>query len=185
MRHEHPVTPTVTAGMPSFLDLRPATVNDVDAIHALVTDHVASDHLLPRTADEIARHHGRFVVATMRGIVVGCAELAPLSAAVAEIRSLVVTDHARGCDLGRYMVDRLIARAAADGYGRLCAFTHQPSYFVHLGFSIVPHLWLREKVFTDCVGCPLFRGCGQQAVVVTLDRQGARGGHRHAIGAVA
>jgi amino-acid N-acetyltransferase len=184
MRHEH-TTATATPGMPSFLDLRHATIDDVDAIHALVTDHVTSDHLLPRTADEIARHHSRFVVATMQGIVVGCAELAPLSAAVAEIRSLVVTSHAQGCGLGRHLVHRLMARAAADGYGRLCAFTHQPSYFVHLGFSIVPHLWLREKVFTDCVGCPLFRACGQQAVVVMLDRQGALSGHRHPVGAVA
>ena len=29
-----------------------------------------------------------------------------------------------------------------------------------MGFSIVPHLWLPEKVFTDCVKCPLFRPCG-------------------------
>jgi hypothetical protein len=40
---------------------------------------------------------------------------------------------------------------------------------VRLGFSIVPHLWLREKVFTDCVGCPLFRSCGQHAMMLKLD----------------
>ena len=81
---------------------------------------------------------------------------------------------------GRRMVDALIARATELGYERLCAFTHQPGYFVRLGFSIVPHLWLPEKVFTDCVGCPLFRGCGQQAVVVSLEQSAAR-----SIGAVA
>jgi hypothetical protein len=37
-----------------------------------------------------------------------------------------------------------------------------------MGFSIVPHLWLAEKVFTDCVKCPLFRHCGQYAMVVPL-----------------
>ena len=113
-------------------------------------------------------HCDRFVVATVNGEVVGCAELAPLSPQVAEVRSLVVEADARGMGLGRRMVDALIARATELGYVRLCAFTHQPGYFVKLGFSIVPHLWLREKVFTDCVGCPLFRGCGQHAVVVSL-----------------
>ena len=33
------------------------------------------------------------------------------------------------------------------------------------GFSIVPHLWVQEKVFTDCVSCPKFRTCGQFAMV--------------------
>ena len=46
---------------------------------------------------------------------------------------------------------------------------HAPGYFIHMGFSIVPHLWLAEKVFADCVKCPQFRQCGQYAMVVPLD----------------
>ena len=42
-------------------------------------------------------------------------------------------------------------------------------YFIQMGFSIVPHLWLPEKIFTDCVKCPLFRQCGQYAMVVPLE----------------
>jgi hypothetical protein len=38
-----------------------------------------------------------------------------------------------------------------------------------MGFSIVPHLWLTEKMHTDCVKCPHFRQCGQYAMVVPLD----------------
>jgi hypothetical protein len=38
-----------------------------------------------------------------------------------------------------------------------------------MGFSIVPHLWLPEKIFTDCVKCPQFRQCGQYAMIVPLD----------------
>jgi hypothetical protein len=38
-----------------------------------------------------------------------------------------------------------------------------------MGFSIVPHLWIPEKVFTDCVKCPMFRRCGQYAMVAPLD----------------
>ena len=34
-----------------------------------------------------------------------------------------------------------------------------------MGFSIVPHVWLPEKIVTDCHTCPLFRRCGQYAVV--------------------
>jgi amino-acid N-acetyltransferase len=151
------------------IELRPARPGDVSTIHALITSHVASDHLLPRTIDEITSRLARFVVAEHGDEVVGCAELATLSDEVVEIRSLVVAEHARGLSVGRRIIDHLVDEALVEGRKRLCAFTHHPGYFVRLGFSIVPHLWLREKVFTDCVGCPLFRTCGQHAMMLKLD----------------
>jgi hypothetical protein len=54
----------------------------------------------------------------------------------------------------------------------LCAFTHEPAHFVRLGFSIVPHIWVPEKIAHDCTGCALFRKCGQYAVTLPL-RAGA------------
>ena len=35
---------------------------------------------------------------------------------------------------------------------------------------IVPHVWLPEKIVTDCDSCIHFRRCGQYAVVRTLGR---------------
>jgi len=160
--------------VPSSVKLRQASPEDVDAIHRLIASHVASDHLLPRTLDEIETRIGRFIVGDAAGVVVACAELAPLSPAVAEVRSLVVSEHARGMGVGRLILDALVRHAVNNGHQRLCAFTHGPAYFIRLGFSIVPHLWVPEKVFTDCVGCPLFRTCGQHAVVLALDERQLR-----------
>ncbi len=151
--------------------LRTGDVADAQAIHGLILDHLQEGHLLPRELDEIAVRADRFVVAVHRGCVVACAELAPLSSAVAEIRSLVVSREARSLGLGRRIVDELIRRATVAGFHRLCAFTHSPSYFVHMGFTIVPHVWLPEKIVTDCHGCVLFRQCGQYAVMYRLARQ--------------
>ncbi len=69
---------------------------------------------------------------------------------MAEVRSLVVDDGARSCGVGRQLVDELDDARAAAGFETLCAFTHAPGYFVQLGFSIVPHEWLPEKIETDC-----------------------------------
>ena len=85
------------------------------------------------------------------------------------MRSLAVAGQARGNRVGVLIVDELRRRARCDGFEKLCAFTHAPGYFIHMGFSIVPHLWLTEKIFTDCVKCPHFRQCGQYAMVVPLD----------------
>jgi amino-acid N-acetyltransferase len=150
--------------------LRTGTPADAPAIHALVFDHLEEGHLLPRTLEEIALHAKRFVVAVHRGRVIACAELAPLSSSVAEIRSLVVSRDARSLGLSRRMVGELLQRATTAGFGKLCAFTHSPGYFVHLGFSIVPHVWLPEKIVTDCRTCSHFRRCGQYAVMHTLTR---------------
>ncbi len=44
-----------------------------------------------------------------------------------------------------------------------------------MGFTIVPHIWVPEKIAHDCTSCSLFRRCGQHAVTLPL-RAGARVG---------
>jgi diadenosine tetraphosphate (Ap4A) HIT family hydrolase len=115
-------------------ELRDATAQDVDAMHALIAGHVASDHLLPRSIDEIARRAVRFVVATCGGVVVGCAELAPLSPTVAEVRSLAVDRRARGADAGATI---------PHPHGQIYAF------------PFVPPTPAREAEVAAREGCPL------------------------------
>jgi N-acetylglutamate synthase-like GNAT family acetyltransferase len=150
--------------------IRSAVAADAPALHALIAAHLEEGRLLPRTLDELAVHASRFVVAESGGQIVGCAELAPLSQAVAEVRSLVVSHDARRHGLGVQMVEDLAARARRDGYAKLCAFAHDPAFFVRRGFSIVPHTWVPEKIAHDCIACPMFRNCGQFAVVMEVDR---------------
>jgi amino-acid N-acetyltransferase len=150
--------------------LRAAVSADAAALHALIASHLEEGRLLPRTLDELTIHAPRFVVAVAGGQIVGCAELAPLSQEVAEVRSLVVSRDARRLGVGVRMVEELAVRARREGYRRLTAFAHDPAFFVHRGFSIVPHTWVPEKIAHDCNACPLFRNCGQYAIVLELDR---------------
>jgi hypothetical protein len=91
-----------------------------------------------------------------------------LSKTVAEVRSLVVAQRARGNQIGPRLVTELADAASARGFATLCAFSHQPSHFVKMGFTIVPHMWVPEKIAHDCTACPLFRRCGQYAVTLPL-----------------
>jgi amino-acid N-acetyltransferase len=153
----------------SRIVLRTAEPAHARRIHALISANLVEGHLLPRTLPELTAHAGRFVVALGGRKVVGCAELAPLSPQVAEVRSLAVDESARHAGVGTQLVEELRHRARREGYDKLCAFTHAPGYFIQMGFSIVPHLWVPEKIFTDCVKCPLFQRCGQFAMVLPLD----------------
>ena len=151
------------------ITLRTADASEAKKLHALIQANLEEGHLLPRTLNELTRHASRFVVAVRGRKIVGCAELAALSAHVAEVRSLAVDVSARGARVGVMIVDELRRRARREGFEKVCAFTHAPGYFIHMGFSIVPHLWVPEKIFTDCVKCPQFRQCGQYAMVVPID----------------
>lgn len=154
--------------MNAAVTLRTAVPSDVPAIHRLITDNLEVGHLLPRSSEDVERHVARFIVAAVDDAVVGCAELAPLSAKVAEVRSLVVAESFRGRHIGPQLVAEVATTATASGFSTLCAFTHEPSHFVRMGFTIVPHIWVPEKIAHDCTACPLFRRCGQHAVMLAL-----------------
>jgi amino-acid N-acetyltransferase len=149
--------------------IKTADPSQASRLHALITANIEEGHLLPRTLGEIRVHASRFLVAMRGRKVLGCAELAPLSRRVAEVRSLAVDREARGLGVGAMLVDELRRQARREGFEKLTAFTHSPAYFAQMDFSIVPHLWVPEKVFNDCVKCPLFRQCGQYAMEIPLD----------------
>jgi amino-acid N-acetyltransferase len=150
------------------LSIRHATTDDVPALHALINAHLDEGHLLPRSLAELESHASRFVVCDVAGEITACAELAPLSARVAEVRSLVVSRTFRRVGLAARLVTEVRRLGTEAGFETLCAFTHDARFFVRQNFSIVPHLWLPEKIATDCVGCPLFRTCSQFACVLPL-----------------
>jgi amino-acid N-acetyltransferase len=148
--------------------VRSATAAEAPVLLALTEAYREEGRLLPRSLGELSVHAPRFVVAVRQGGIVGCAELAPLSGRVAEVRSLVVARGARALGIGRALVTELKRRARAAGFEQLCAFAHEAGHFIRLGFSIVPHPWVPEKIARDCTSCALFRRCGQHALVLPL-----------------
>ena len=148
------------AGAEATLVMRSATPADAASIQALIERHRVSGHLLPRTESEIAGRAERFLVIVDDDVVAGGAELAPFGASVAEVRSLVLDDHLRGMGLGRLF----------EHAGHEVIASVEPGIFARLGFSLVPHAWLPEKIGADCAGCALFRRCGQSAMRLRLDQ---------------
>ena len=159
----------MASGRRGKLTITRANEKQASALYALITANLEEGRLLPRTLEEVTVHAGRFSIVMRGRKLVGCAELAPLSAQVAEVRSLAVDERERGNGVGTMLVDNLRQRAHDEGFDKLSAFTHAPGYFSQMGFSIVPHVWIQEKVFTDCVKCQHFRRCGQYAMVAPLD----------------
>ena len=150
------------------LVVRPASPDEAADLFRLITDNVEVGHLLPRPLGEVVLHVPRFLVAAGPSGVVGCAELARLGPHLAEVRSLVVASSHRGHGVGTRLLRQVIDMARQQRYAKLSAFAYNPRPFVRLGFSIVPHPWIPEKISTDCHRCEWFRRCVQYAVVLDL-----------------
>ena len=121
----------------------------------LIQANLEEGHLLPRPLDELVRPRAAVCRRPSAAVAwLGCAELAPLGARVAEVRSLVVDRSARAHGIGRALLTELQRRARLEGFETLCAFTHDAGYFVRRGYSIVPHAWVPEKIALDCQGVP-------------------------------
>lgn len=160
--HPHPSV----ASLPVVL--RTAVPGDAAALAAFINAHREEGHLLPRTEDDVRARAARFVVAEIDAEIRACAELVPLSDRLAEVRSLVVSGELRRHGVATQLVDRLRDQARNEGFRSLLALAHDPRFFIRHNFSIVPHEWLPEKVARDCVGCALFRQCGQYALLLPL-----------------
>jgi amino-acid N-acetyltransferase len=160
--------------------VRAGAAADAPALLGLIPGHAEEGHLLPRGLGKLSVRAGQFVVVERAGRLVGCAELAPLSSAVSEVRSLVVERRARGEGLVARMVHGLAQRARRDGFDRLGVFTHDAGLFVRLGFSIVPHTWRPEKIVHDSASCAAFQSCGQQAAAFSLPDRRLENGSRRA-----
>lgn len=171
MNTVHP-RPTAVAASPALAALdysiRSAVPGDAPALDALIRAHQAEGHLLPRQEDEIRTRAGQFVVAEVDGLILACAELVPLSARLAEVRSLVVSPDARRHGVATRLLDELRTQASARGFQSLLALAHDPRFFIRHDFSIVPHEWILEKIARDCRTCALFRNCGQRAMLLPL-----------------
>lgn len=148
--------------------VRPAAPEEAAAVFRLITDNLESGHLLPRPLGEIVLHISRILVAAGPTGVVGCAELARLGPNLAEVRSLVVAEPHRGHGVGTRLLRQVVEIAREQRYAKLSAFAYNPRPFVQLGFSIVPHPWVPEKISTDCHRCVWFRHCEQYAVVLDV-----------------
>ena len=100
-------------------------VRDLDAYLAALYP-AESNHLLD--VDALAAPDVRFFVARRAGDPIGCGALRIDRAGYGEIKRMFVTPAARGCSLGRRLLDAVEAEARAAGLGwlRLETGIHQP-----------------------------------------------------------
>ena len=151
-------------------EIRPARVEDVEAMRALIDRYAGEDRMLSRSRDFLLEHLRDFVVATNAdGAFAGCCALAVLTPELAEIRSLAVAPETGGRGVGRALVDACVAEARRLGLHRVFALTLVPTFFERCGFTLTSLGRLPEKSASECPVCPKRFACDEQAMLMHLD----------------
>jgi amino-acid N-acetyltransferase len=148
-----------------MIHARNATLQDVDAIHAIIQPLADAGSLLPRPTAELCENIRDFVVAEDDGRVIGCGALHLYGTHLAEIRSIAVAPEAKRRGAGRVLVDALMNEAKRHGVTCVCLFTRTPEFFAHLGFEVARRQELPDKIYKDCVSCPKLSSCDEVAMV--------------------
>ncbi len=149
--------------------IRPARPEDIPELYALVHRYAQRGWLLPRDVEEIAATLPDWVVAEAGGRIIGCGSLVWMTPALAEIRSLAVDEVHQGNGVGRAIVQALVERARSAGARTVFALTRAVPFFQRLGFAIAERERFPEKVWRDCIRCPLRERCDEVAVVLRIE----------------
>ena len=148
--------------------VRPARLDDVPAIHALLREYAARGNLLARTRENLTRHVRDFLVAEDGTATLGVGALEIMGPDLVEIRSLAVAQDIQRRGVGLRLAAALIDQARQVGARRVMALTYVPGFFERLGFAVVPVDTLPEKVWQVCVKCYKFNRCDEIAMMRAL-----------------
>ncbi len=145
-------------------------MEDVPIVHELVNDYASRGEMLARSRSEIYEGLRDFFIAEEEGQILGCAALHINWEDLAEVRSLVVSETAQKRGIGRKLVEACIHEARDLGVSKVYALTYRPGFFEQLGFDQVPKETLPHKIWGDCLKCPQFPNCDEDAVLMEVTR---------------
>lgn len=150
--------------------IRTARMDDIKAIYALLGHFANKGLLLGRSLSSLYDQLRDFLVyeeseGPEAGQVIGCCALHVCWENLAEIRSLAIAEshHRRG--VGRLLVNACLDEAKVLGINRIFTLTYQPGFFGKMGFQPIDKNELPHKVWSDCIHCPKFPDCNEEALI--------------------
>lgn len=149
-------------------NIRPARMGDVKEIHALLKHFAGKELLLGRSISSLYDHLRDFVVYDDNGIQ-GVCSLHICWDDLAEIRSLAVAEQKQGRGIGEALVKVCLEEAKRLDIGRVFTLTYQVPFFRKLHFTDIDKRDLPHKIWSDCLNCPQFPDCDEEAMIWLAD----------------
>ncbi len=149
-----------------MIELRKAKLSDIKQMQSLVEDEVKKGIILRRSDDEIATNIRSYILAFHDNLLVGYAALHIHSSKLAEIRSLIVDERARGLGIGKKIVEYCKEEAKELGVEEILVLTYIAEFFEKLGFKQIDKEKIPDhKIWLDCVKCIHFPVCNEISLI--------------------
>jgi len=150
------------------LKIRKAKISDVREVQRLINEFAKKEELLPRSLNDLYESIRDLFVCEDRGEIKGVSALHILWDDLAEIRSLAVAEGSRGQGIGNRLLKICLREAKRLGIKRVFALTYQSEFFRKNGFKSIDKSKLPQKIWGDCLRCPKFPECDEDAVIIEL-----------------
>ncbi|WP_104479599.1 amino-acid N-acetyltransferase [Actinokineospora auranticolor] len=128
--------------------VRRARATDVRAMKAVIDTYVGKV-LLAKPLVTLYEDIQEFWVADLDGQIVGCGALHVLWEDIAEIRTIAVSQAARGRGVGHLLVERLIGEARELGLARIFVLTFETDFFARHGFVAIDGTPVSPEVYAE------------------------------------
>jgi len=148
--------------------IRKAQINDVKDIQKLLMNFASRGDMLSRSLSELYESLRDFYVVEEGGVLLGAAALHIVWEDLAEVRSVAVVEDSGRKGIGSRLVQACIAEAREIGLKRIFCLTYKPDFFAKQGFRLVDKAELPHKVWGDCIKCPKFPDCDENAMILDL-----------------
>lgn len=149
--------------------IRNARMEDVKAIYNLLQHFSNQGLLLARSLsslyDQLRDFHVFVEPQGGADRIIGAGALHMCWEDLAEIRSLAVDENFQRQGIGSQLVSACLAEAETFGIQRVFTLTYQPGFFARLGFHSIDKKELPHKVWSDCINCPKFPDCNEEAMI--------------------
>jgi len=151
--------------------LRRARISDVKDIQKLVNGFARRHKIIQRSLNDLYDNIRDIFVYESRGRIVGTLSLHVSWEDLAEIRSLAISRASQGKGIGTALINAALEDAAVLGIKRVFSLTYIPGYFHKQGFRDIDKSELPSKIWTDCLNCPLFPECEEEAVIIEINKR--------------
>ncbi len=145
--------------------IRKARIDDVKELQKLINSFADRGDLLPRSLNDLYENIRDFYIVIDGDRIVGSCALHVSWANLAEIKALVVADECQGKGVGKMLLDHCMSDARELRVPKLFALTYKPGFFEKAGFTHVDKSELPHKIWSECIHCPKFPDCGEEALV--------------------
>lgn len=153
------------------MKIRQAKVQDVKQMHKIIEFYADNKEMLHRSLNSIYENIQEYVVAEVKGKIIGCGALHVSWDNLAEVKALAVEKTYARQGIGTKIVKTLEQNALGLGIFTTFALSFKPAFFQKMGYEVISREVLPQKIWSECINCHLFPDCGEVPLIKDLSNK--------------